>query len=518
MYIKSFNQEMQIIAVGDMEQKIYDYTTLDVLDFMKSFLGDYKKLSFTKCFRLSENLANILGRTWHKSIIGVNENCIVEEMDLNGVLKILSKQKPKDILCLGKNRGQRDIILNILEKSYPKIFNKNTVFAKISDNESIGSIRPNSNSAIFTTFDSSKGLEKSFCVICDFTEDYWYSRLEKPNTSYEILRNIFCVAASRGKERIIFLTSNNKKMLSEKVLSTYIPTENKFSVFEMSNMFEYKYREDIQKCYEQLNIEKIKTEDTSVISINSNDGLIDLSPCIGNYQEAVFFKNYDIDKAIKLKIHMDLMKKDLNNKNENMDVDEMKEKNMDKAETKFNEDLLNASLDEKILYLTSLYTKQERYKKQVKVPFVTNNQKELIVNRLKTRLNRDEKVQKRCEIELCYEGGPEKISIVGITDVIKDNIVYELKFVSELSHEHFLQCACYVTALKFEKGILWNAKDNSMYYITIPDRKKFLDCVIKAITKGVVTKYNTLNEDYSQYNNNNNELKVISSKMASMTI
>ena len=40
--------------------------------------------------------------------------------------------------------------------------------------------------------------------------------------------------------------------------------------------------------------------------------------------------------------------------------------------------------------------------------------------------------------------------------VIKNDIVYELKFVSELTHEHFLQCASYVVALGLEKGILWN--------------------------------------------------------------
>lgn len=52
--IKNSNPQMQIIAVGDMEQKIYDKTTLDVSAFIKGFLEDYERLEFTRCFRLSE--------------------------------------------------------------------------------------------------------------------------------------------------------------------------------------------------------------------------------------------------------------------------------------------------------------------------------------------------------------------------------------------------------------------------------------------------------------------------------
>ncbi len=52
--------------------------------------------------------------------------------------------------------------------------------------------------------------------------------------------------------------------------------------------------------------------------------------------------------------------------------------------------------------------------------------------------------------------------------MIKGRTVYELKFVSELTHEHFLQCACYVVAKKLKKGILWNTRTNDMYEISIP--------------------------------------------------
>ena len=77
-WIKDCNPNMQIIAVGDMEQKIYDKTTLNVELFMKEFLEEYLTLKFTQCFRLSKDLAAMLGRVWKKEIKGVNKHCKVD--------------------------------------------------------------------------------------------------------------------------------------------------------------------------------------------------------------------------------------------------------------------------------------------------------------------------------------------------------------------------------------------------------------------------------------------------------
>ena len=102
-------------------------------------------------------------------------------------------------------------------------------------------------------------------------------------------------------------------------------------------------------------------------------------------------------------------------------------------------------LDQKILFLVSLETKQKRYRTQVITPFVNEEQRALIVERLKTRLNQAEKAQVECRIDFGgRENGKVKFSARGFADAVKDNIVYELKFVSELTHEHFLQCACYM--------------------------------------------------------------------------
>lgn len=195
--VKECNPNMQIIAVGDMEQKIYDKTTLNVELFINDFLEKHLRLKFTQCFRLSNELASRLGRVWKKEIKGVNDYCKVEKMTKEEAVAFLAGQNPEDILCLGARTGEMADTLNTLEETYPDKFNKKTVYATISDHDSMGKTEPNNDSAIFTTYDSSKGLERKICMIFDFTESYWHVRISKPQQSYSILRNIFCVAASR---------------------------------------------------------------------------------------------------------------------------------------------------------------------------------------------------------------------------------------------------------------------------------------------------------------------------------
>lgn len=467
MYIKSTNLLMQIVIVGDMEQKIYDKTTLSVPEFIEHFLGEHINLEFTQCFRLPADFAAKLGRIWNKNIIGVNDNCIVDEMSINEVAKFLSTQNPRDILCLGARTGDLTTTLNILEQEYPDKFNKKTVFASISDRDSTGGIQPKSTSAIFTTFDSSKGLERKICVVFDFVESYWQVRISKPKQSYEILRNIFCVAASRGKERIIFV-NKGESILSERTLSTWTDESIIFKNVDISGIFDFKYKEDVEECYSFLNKKLITVpEEISEIILTSQDDLIDLSPCIGIYQEAVYFKNYDINKSIQLWLDLNEDKKYIQN---------IKDKYL--------------SLDKKILLLTSLETTQNRYRNQVETPFVSNVERQQIMERLGLLFTVDETVQVPCVIDFSdIEKEKCLFSAQGFADVVKDGVVYELKFTSELTHEHFLQCACYVAALELEKGILWNTRTNVKYEIQIPDKAKFLDAVSRTITKGFLKSY-----------------------------
>ena len=54
---------------------------------------------------------------------------------------------------------------------------------------------------------------------------------------------------------------------------------------------------------------------------------------------------------------------------------------------------------------------------------------------------------------------------------------------SELSHTMFLQLAMYLIMTDRESGVLWNVKTNEAYRVTIPDRRAFMDAVIKCVTK-----------------------------------
>lgn len=456
--IKQANPGLQIVAVGDMEQKIYDKTTLNVPRFISTFLEDYEKITFTKCFRLSEGLAEMLGNVWGKTIRGVNKKCRVEEMSVERVIRFLAKQNPEDILCLGQREGVMPKVLNKLEEEYPEKFNKKTVYASIKD-EDRGNIRPGKNTAIFTTFDSSKGLERKICVVFDFSEKYWYSRLSKPDTKYDIVRNIFCVAASRGKSRIIFVKSPSGNTLTEKVLSTDVSiNEGYHEPFYISDMFSFKYKEDVEECFSLIKTEKISVEDNSVIDVQNNDELIDISPCIGMLQEVAFFENYDIDAELEyiMKSHKDRYLPPLKK---------------------------GAALEEKILYATAYDTGYDRYISQVEIPFVSKENLCKICERLSTVFTPKEEVQKNCGISISKKK-KQILDIDGRADVLKNGTIYELKFVSELSHEHFLQCATYVVALNLKSGILWNVKNNERYIVTVPDKKRYIDAVVKTITKG----------------------------------
>ncbi|MDR1668554.1 MAG: AAA family ATPase [Oscillospiraceae bacterium] len=463
--IQSVNPAMQVIAVGDMEQKIYDSTVLYVPEFIERFLGAHIKLEFTRCFRLSAELAAKLGRIWRKKIVGVNQNCLVEEMDRRSAVAFLAKQNPGDILCLGSRNGDLSKTLNLLEREHPGTFNKSTVYASISDKD--GNVAPKPTSAIFTTFDSSKGLERKICVVFDYDEAYWKVRISQPQQSYIILRNIFCVAASRGKERIIFVT-RGERTLSEKTLSTEVVTNGTFQNADISDMFDFKYKEDVEACYALLRLTTLPAPgETSEIRVAGADGLIDLSPCIGIYQEAVFFKRYDIDASIRFWLEI--------NKNKAF-LQPVKETDL--------------SVDQKILILTSLNTSQNRYRNQVAVPFVGGGERKRIIERLGSLFSPDETVQVPCAIHFApAKKGDRLFSALGVADVVKDGVVYELKFVSELTHEHVLQCVCYAVALGLKRGILWNTRMNTMVEVQVPDKAKFLDAVAKTVTKGFLKKY-----------------------------
>lgn len=460
--IKAGNPGMQIVAVGDMAQKIYDKTSLDVKAFISDFVGPCYRLEFTRCFRLNASHAAMLGRIWQKEIVGVNKDCQVLYMTPRHVFDYVSQCEPGHVLCLGANQGRRVWLLNELESKFPEKFNKRTVWSKISEAEG-GTTMPGPGTGIFTTYDGCKGMERDVCVLFDWTEDYWDVRLGKPLTRYEILRNVFCVAASRGKRIIIFCEGGRDVPLDERTLSHDPGTNLNLSDMEMSTMFDFKLAEQIDDAYRQLDVREVRPA-SGGIEVRRSDCLIDLSPCIGIYQEVAYFKNTDIDVYVKryFEAHPD---------NKGMMIPGWEK----------------WVLDAKVLYYTALVTGQNRYLYQVE-SFITPDEWSQIRARLSTVLSPDDVSQVGCKLEF-HDGPKFMFTAAGFCDVLKDGVVYELKFVSDLSHVHVLQLAMYLVSMNVAVGRLWNVRTDQMLDVRVPDRQAFLDKVAIAATKGIMSKY-----------------------------
>lgn len=133
------------------------------------------------------------------------------------------------------------------------------------------------------------------------------------------------------------------------------------------------------------------------------------------------------------------------------------------------------------------------------LPFITEDEKKEIHERLAEVFVPTEEVQAECEIKSGISQGNREAR--GYADVVKDNTVYELKFVAELQHTHFLQCACYMIGLHLDRGILWNVKTNDMYEIKVPDKDRFMQQVWKTVTNNYEEVYTSVKDGHIEEHN-----------------
>ena len=470
--IKLYNPNIQIIAVGDIDQRINEYTNLDTVSFIHNFMNNnYQQVFFTTCFRLNKNYAEEIGNIWGKQIKGVNQNLQVLYLTPDDTINFLKDKDTKDILCLGGNQNHElNYILNILEKKYIDKFNRETVFAKIGDDRGKLSIPSNSAElALFLTFDSCKGMERKYCVICGFTKKYWDIRTRK-GSKFNILKNKFLVAASRGKETIIFVkpTISNDKLLQGEILKEVLCApfeqliENKFNI---NDMYEYKISKLVRKVENCINFKIIK-QPTSIFDrtyIKTSYGTIDISSAISEFIKLNYFKNFSLDAIIDF---INIFTFDDNK----LVISKLE------------------PLQQQLLDILAFKTSKERYRTQVPCPYLNKEQEEYLYSLMKS-FNFDANAVMRKEIQVGIEVDIDKIGMVsGQIDAIFNNNVIDFKYKRNIDIHDFLQLGTYLSLTKYKKGLLYNLYNESIYEIKIKDKKNFLDLMVQVISNGKVRK------------------------------
>lgn len=448
----------QWVFVGDMAQKIYDKTKIDVYkDCIEKIIPDYVPLYLTKSFRISNQHAIMLSQMWGKEIKGVNPNCVVEETtDFNDLLYVLDNTPNKDVLVLGPRYGLTQELVNVLERHNPKKYNKQTVWTSIKDKDENFKIQP--DSLIVTTYDGCKGMERPVCIVIDWTNQHFANRVEKPFVDQNIIRNLFCVAASRGKSQIIFYRDGLNKLshflcLDDLTLSYY----QALPEYQPSSMFSFKHPVDVLRCMDNLIIEDIPQADTLEIDVTKADANIDLTPAIGLYQEIAFFKNYDFQKK-------------LDRLSENPVLSRIKLWISRKGKL---------TDEEKALALTAYETELFRYCQQANPHFIEKEMHDQLIARLSSKLDANsQQIQVPCHVV-------DEFTATGYIDYVdKSGIPWELKFVQALSNENYLQAAMYSVSKKKSYAYLWNVRNNQLKKVSVKDTRKFLDDVYVCITMG----------------------------------
>jgi len=222
-------------------------------------------------------------------------------------------------------------------------------------------------------------------------------------------------------------------------------------------MFDFKYKESVDACWELLECTPIPVKDTSSIPTLYTDHNIDLMPCVGIFQEIFYFRQFNYYKAIEQ--YRSTVSDNWSIVDEILRLPEPK------------------SMVRKTLYITAALTLHMRYVTQVVESFITDDAMISLRQRLAEEVSADELVQLPCHID------HPKFKAQGLCDVLCNDIIYELKFVKELTHEHYLQLACYMIALNKETGILWNTRTNEKVEVKISDRPTFLNLVARTVNK-----------------------------------
>jgi hypothetical protein len=463
------NPSAVYVAVGDMHQKIMDWTAQNTELWVKGWLNNNKRsfveLGFSRCFRISSYLADTLGGIWDKPINGTNERFKVHYVTLKQAQELASKVAPHNLLVIGSSQGsQRTNIQKYLEMGYSSIFNKNTLYSSITSDAKTLRIT-SAAAAIFATYDSTKGLERDDVFLCDYNTKYFKRRLEK-GIDPIILRNLFCVAASRAKRNLyIVMTQRDLKGYSVgdvtpfSVIDDLVKTSKRMppvSDLTFNNIYAFKYKEDIDKCFEFLNVVNLETSNDFDIRANPSDAYIDYGPLVNNFQLLGFFEGFSKHKALNL--YKDNIA-------------------LDKATARFGDRVL----DDDGLFVklvTSLETLQFRYLYKASRYIFAPKELKKLADRLREHFTGYEDVQIYCEYKL------DVYVVRGYVTVQRDDgILYDVVYKADIQKEDLMALAFKALSLNKTSARIVSTFNNGLKEVTISDVPAFLKASLKCLNK-----------------------------------
>lgn len=488
-HLKSINPLATMVFVGDMEQKIHNNSSLDVPTFIQSVTNDLVHLTLSQSFRAGPELTSKLSVGWEKPITGANLEQKISYMSPNEALSLAAQTAPGQLLVLGKRNGQAAEMLNALEEVKPEIFNKSTVYATVSDARSTPPV--DDQTAIFTTFDACKGMERATVIVFDFTERYWEARTRWPSSNPTIMRNLFLVAASRAKDHLIFVTDDpvepGPDMLADISLSTFVhrldPTVPDYSdrPLDGSSCLSFKFAEDVQKLSTMIQRRTIN-QAHEPYRWPTHDGTIDLSSVLVTLATGLHFNEVST-RYLALETINSPLCSDLER------VHELVDKRLE---------YVSSFLDKEFTWACAqavASTGYERYLTQVNLQFVSPATAASLSKALAEHIEPSaaraaiQPIVGRAAGKLNGEKISSEISIHPLAPMIDDQETYWLINGSEETGSIDAASAA-LTSLVYDVPVrVLNLPTGAVEEITVPNPNRLMHQVIKTISMGVYSAF-----------------------------
>lgn len=493
--LKETNPDATFFFVGDPDQKINNATVLDAPSAISELFPDIVDLSFTQSFRIGQPLADMLSQIWYKPIVGTNDDQTIEFMTLAEARDdMLKLESAEDLLVIAPFRNSYSQLLNYIEDKDREKFNKVTVWANISE----GGTRGNPDLSygpvgIMTPFDSAKGMERDTVYVLGFTPGALDYRLTKHgNTDQIIIKNMFGVAASRAKNRLVFVWDDkwNKKMplsaghdgylgyipidmLSDIKDSNIARPDYNSTLFQAAKAFEYKYQEHITSALRLLDIECVSPILTPH-NYRTMDGQMEMSSAIGHYVAGGYFEQNDLKKMAREAIAV-------YQKNDSYLGQYFENYLTSPSKTNEDADWRAAKT------IVASETGQKRYARASKYK-ISRRLVETAWSYLSEVFEGNDDTELGYRMKLMWTDREEKtlpLHIAGIVDV-RDNEgrLWELKCTRDLNDSHKLQAALYCLMSGEEYVNLLNIATGEHLKISLPDREAFALAVAQTLTFG----------------------------------